>query len=416
MTTAKENAKSNKPKGDVAFSSFCAKFLPLEPTETIVKLIDNRTGAQYCECHIKAGRLVEFATPDAPLDLDEPDYRANRELVTNAPAFETMKADAIARRSFSNIVTEYMPEPDPARPLKVIGGQHRFDAICEAHKHDVDEYHGVKVYFELTMDQRLDVQLISNTNIAISGDLFDRMQETVKGPELREWCQSVGLLESGTDFADRRVRGGPISVQMARTFVVNYFAGKKQDHRKFDKIETTPDLCRTGQRDEVWEEIRAENPNLWKDEGLREAAQQFAALIKAQRDAFESASPKPKPDFPDKAMNPAVLAAWVYVAGALRSNQERLKRHFRLAESSGHDPLNAAALAAGRHKTDPANYRGLGYRTDAKERGRLVELFNFQAEHGKGIARATINAAIAQYHAKQAALEAQRARAKATGG
>ena len=416
MTTAKENAKSNKPKGSVAFSAFCAKFLPLEPPETLVMLVDNRTSAQYCECHIKASRLVDLATPDAPLDLDEPNYRANRELVTNAPAFATMKADAIAHRSFSNIVAEYTTESDPAHPLKVIGGQHRFEAIREAHNHDVDEYHGVKVYFDLTMDQRLDVQLISNTNIAISGDLFDRMQETVRGPELREWCQSVGLLESETDFSDRRIRGGPISVQMARTFIVNYFAGKKLDHTEFDKIETTPDLCQTGQRDEAWEEIRAENPKLWEDEGLRDAAKQFAALIKAQRDAFESASPKPKPDFPDKAMNPAVLAAWVYVAGVLHSNQERLKRHFRLAESSGHDPLNAAALAAGRHKTDPANYRGLGYRTDAKERGRLVELFNFQAEHGNGIAKGAITAAIAQYHAKQAALEAQRARAKATGG
>lgn len=212
MTTAKENAKSSGPKGDVAFSSFCLKFLPLEPLEppeTLVKLVDNRTGAQYCECHIKASRLADLATPDAPLDSDEPDYRANRELVTNAPAFATMKADAIAHRSFSNIVAEYTTETDPTHPLKIIGGQHRFEAIREAHKHNVDEYHGVKVYFDLTMDQRLDVQLISNTNIAISGDLFDRMQETVKGPELREWCQSVGLLESETDFADRRVRGGP---------------------------------------------------------------------------------------------------------------------------------------------------------------------------------------------------------------
>jgi hypothetical protein len=69
------------------------------------------------------------------------------------------------------------------------------------------------------------VQLISNTNIAISGDLFDRLQETSQGPQLRDWCQSAGLLEGGEDFADSYERGGTISVRMARTFITNYFKG-----------------------------------------------------------------------------------------------------------------------------------------------------------------------------------------------
>jgi hypothetical protein len=89
-----------------------------------------------------------------------------------------------------------------------------------------------------------------------------------------------------------------------------------------------------------------------------------------------------------------------------------LVRHFALSANGGRDPLNAAVLAAGRHKTDPPNYRGLGYRTDAKERGRFVELFNLQAESGKGITKPSVDAAIAQYHAKRAVLEAQQARAK----
>jgi hypothetical protein len=80
------------------------------------------------------------------------------------------------------------------------------------------------VYVGLNMQQRLDVQLISNTSIAISGDLFDRLQETLQGPALRDWCQFAGLLESGKDFADSYERGGPISVKMAKG-VLSYSLG-----------------------------------------------------------------------------------------------------------------------------------------------------------------------------------------------
>jgi hypothetical protein len=74
--------------------------------------------------------------------------------------------------------------------------------------------------------------------------------------------------------------------------------------------------------------------------------------------------------------------------------------------------LNAAALAKRRHKTDLDSYRGLGYRTDPKERGRLVELFYVQAEDGKGITASSVDIAIKKYHAKQAQLEVLKAQAK----
>jgi len=48
-------------------------------------------------------------------------------------------------------------------PIKVIDGQHRFEAIRFALENSVDVLHGVKVYFALDMPQRLDVQLISKT-------------------------------------------------------------------------------------------------------------------------------------------------------------------------------------------------------------------------------------------------------------
>jgi hypothetical protein len=407
----KQSSEKPLPKSE-AFENFLVVFEPLEAPH-IQLLTDYRTNARYCECHIKAEKLIEFGTTDVPLDPEEQaDYRANRELVEDAPAYERMLADAHERRTFSNIVTEYTTEFDKDTPLKVIGGQHRFQAIKAALEGGVNEYHGVKVYFDLNTDQRLDVQLISNTNIAISGDLFDRMHETVMGPQLRTWCQSVGLLNKGQDFADRRLRGGPISVQLARTFILNYFAGAQVDPKKFDVTETTPELCSTGQRDDDWEALRSKNQKLWEDKGLIRAGKEFAGLIAAQRGAFTKAKPRVPSDYPEKAMNPAILASWAFVAGMLQGNSVRLDRHYDLATTKGHDPLNAAALAKGRHKTDPENYRGLGYRTDAKERGRLTELFFLQTDKCGGITKNIIDVAIAKFHAKQATLEVEKLKAK----
>lgn len=394
--------------------AFAAEFAPLETHERLLELKDSRTGARYCECHIKASKIVSLGTIDVPLDPEEqPDYRANRDIVLNSSAFQTMKDDAKKKRSFSNIVAEYTKEFDVEHPLKIIGGQHRFEAIREALLVGVDEYHGVKVYLGLDITQRLDVQLISNTNIAISGDLFDRLQETFQGPQLREWSQNTGLLASGQDFADNYERGGPISVKMARTFISNYFKGMTVDSKKFELTDTTPVVCPTGGPDAEWEKLKADNPKLWTNERLTEAGREFAALVDAQREAFKNVTkPKPRPDYPEKAMNMAVMSAWAYVAGMLHANSTRLKRHFDLRKRVGKDPLNAAALAGGRHKSDAENYRGLGYRTDPRERGRFVELFNLQAEDGAGITPASIDIAIKQYHAKQAQLEVIRARGK----
>src|ERR1039457_3630714 len=54
----------------------------------------------------------------------------------------------------------------------------------------------------------------------------------------------------------------------------------------------------------------------------------------------KNTNPKPKPDYPEKALNIAVMSAWAYVAGMLRNNPTRLKRHFNLRNSTGKDPLN----------------------------------------------------------------------------
>jgi len=389
-------------------------FQPLEKRDQLFLLTDNRTGAKFVECHIRAEKLIELGTTDAPLDPEEQgEFRANREIVENAAAYSQMKADALQKRAFSNIVAEYNVDYVLEKPLKIVGGQHRFEAVRLAFLEGINEYHGIKLYFDLTLDQRLDVQLISNTNIAISSDLFDRMQETFRGPELRNWCSEVGILEPGQDFGDRKARGGPITVQFARTFISNFYLGKAVDPKKFDQTETNPIVCPGGAIDDAWDVLRSKHKNMWTDDGLKESGKQYARLVASQRSSFvKKKGVKVPPDFPEKATNMAVLAGWSFVAGVLQHNSQRLKRHYALADTVGRDPLNASALAKGRHKTDPENYRGLGYRVDPKERARFAELFWLQAEDGCGVTATRIDVAIKQYHAKQAIIEVAKAKQK----
>src|SRR5207302_1534816 len=132
-------------------------------------------------CHVKASKLLNLGTVDVPLDPErQAEYRANRAVVEDDAAFLKMKQDAAKGRSFSNIVAEYTKDFDSEHPLKIIGGQHRFEAIRSAKGQD--KYHGIKLYVDLNKNQRMDVQLISNTNIEIGRDLIDRILETAKGP------------------------------------------------------------------------------------------------------------------------------------------------------------------------------------------------------------------------------------------
>lgn len=336
-------------------------------------------------------------------------------MVADHAAFEQMRSDALEGRRFSNIVAEFVEGED--MPLKIIGGQHRFEAIKDAQEESVDIEHGVKVYFQLDNGQRLDVQIISNTNISVSKELLDRMYETLAGAELRDWCQSCGLLEKKQDFADKPGRGNPITVKEARSFICNYYLGKAVPSAEFPSRDTTPQLVDAGKRDpKIWKDTKQKNPELWSDKKLRSAGKSFAALRTAQMDAFldKTTGKYTGPaDFRHKAMNLALLAGWAFVAGCLADNPTRLKRHYALAEKAkSKDPLRADLLANGRHSTDPANYRGLGYRSDPKERGRFAELFWLQADKGSGITKNAIELAIQEYEAKQANLRAKAMRAK----
>jgi hypothetical protein len=127
---------------------FVGAFEPSESVDVLHLFVDARTLALYCECHVRGSKLVSLSTTDVPLDPEEqPEYRANREIVADHAAFMSMKEDALKRRSFSNIVAEFTTEFDEETPLKIVGGQHRFESIKEAVHAGVDELHGIKVYF-----------------------------------------------------------------------------------------------------------------------------------------------------------------------------------------------------------------------------------------------------------------------------
>jgi hypothetical protein len=390
--------------------NFVNLFQPLE--DDLIVMTDFFTKAYYIEVHILAQKMIGLGTIDVPLDPEEQsEYRANREVVEDHDAFLRMQEDAINGRTFSNIVAEFNTAFNEDKPLKIIGGQHRFIAIREALEKDIDHYHGIKLYFGLNIEQRLDVQLISNTNIAVASDLLDRMFETLKGPELRNWCQSTGLLLEGQDFSDKKQRTSHITVRLARTFIMSYIEGRKNKKKNYDKVNPTPIIAKTGSVDEAWETIRTNEKDLWSDTKILEAARQFAKLHLKQKEFFERKK-KNTLEFAYKAFNYSVLSSWAYIAGILEENEVRLKRHFELSMAEGGDPLNASALQKGRHKTDPDNYRGLGTRTDKKELGRLSELFFLQAEKGSGLNAALVDLAIKKYHAKLATLEVQEAEQK----
>ena len=406
MATYHEFVDDGNEEIEESVQAFVASMNPLEADRLLI-LKDHFTGAAFTECHLRADVITECGTTDVPLDPENaPEYRANRELATSHAAFERMKSDATEGRVFSNLVCEF--RDGAIKPLEVIGGQHRFDAICEALATEQNHYHGVKVYFSLNNEQRLDVQVISNTNITVPADLLDRMYATVEGTELRKWCQRVSLLEKGQDFADKNKREGPITVKEARTLIVNYFLGKRIGSKDFEESDTTPTVVETGTRSpKAWVDLLKSESEIWSDVGLKKAGREFARLLDAQLASFwndGSGRYDGKADQRYKAKNMALLSAWAFVAGALHDNEVRLKRHYNLAAST-REPLRSDLLAKGRHQTDPDNYRGLGFRSDPKERGRFAQLFWLHAEKDGGFTAKMVESAIKGYEAKRATIE-----------
>ena len=393
--TYDQNATSNE---DVI--QIIGEFLEQVPTlETvqdmpIVIFQDGVSGAYYIKCSLLASDAANLCDLNAKLDLDNPEsFKANRKLLLKHKTYKKMVEDASAGREFNDIIVEYNTDYASQTPLKVWGGQHRISAIKEGGVEN-NRYHGFRIYFNLTKRQRTEVALISNTNIAVSNDTFDRMvEETVFGDKLRKWCQRVGLLDRqwfqeiglsdiDEDFPDTGSRSEKMTVKRARSFVVNFYLGRQRgEHISSEELDHNvyePYLATTGVTvDPRYEEIMKQH-NILSDAALIRAGERFAALYKAQ---YRAVVENPKIDnrkwYRNKALIESVVCGWSYVAGLLQSHPERLENHYRIPKVTAQvlDPLNAEAMSRFKHDKDELTYRGLGTRSSSKDRRRIAQLF-----------------------------------------
>lgn len=346
---------------------------------------DGVKNSYYIRCTISGETMSKVISLDARLDPGSEDtFRDNREILLNNNTFLRMRLDAENSREFNDIIAEYVTSYQPEKPLKIWGGQHRSRAIMDAFKEKkVSRYHGFRVYFGLAKEQRNELALISNTSIAASNDLFDRqLEETYLGSHLRKWCVTVGLLKKGEDFPDVGSRAERITTQAARSFLVNFFMGKRTGEQlaadQLDRNVYEPYLCRTGifLDEEYLKLINEKGENLWTDKGAIAAGKAFASLHKAQYDAIRKSKTNFKV-FRMKALMPSVLSAWAYVAGLLQSHPERLKVHLTVPQppKGAPDPLNAEEMYKFRYYQDSDSSRGLGTRAVLKDRQRMAQVF-----------------------------------------
>lgn len=390
------------------FLNLCSPFEVINGGQLSI-YYDEKSEAYYLVCHLQGRELVSFCDLNAGIDVgDEEDtiYRLNRDITEDETAYKNMVEDALNGRSFEDMVVEYDTSYCEDRPLKVYGGQHRIKAISQAIERKGHVSHGIRVYFNLTRDQKVEIATINNTAIVVPNDLIDRMREQLLGSELRTWSQQVGLLNSGEDFADRKKPVAP-TVRIVRTIIVNYFRGLVAKEDDFHQ----PIVCKSGGLDDDYMEVR--NNINWDDENFLAMGKQYAHLHKKQRDIVTNREKDNLAEFARKAFSLAVVSSWAYAAGFFQSNPDHLRNHYMLTESAKapYDPLNATALSRARHKgIDPDTYRGLGTRVSANEIGRMLEVFIIQATKAadRGITPKIADAAIASFEAKRAKVEAEK--------
>ncbi len=277
-------------------------FRPLEFQNgaPLIALFDEKSGAYYVNCHLSGTHLASKTDLDAVLDPDDTDeYKLNRELIRDTYAYKAMERDARDGRRFEELVVEYDISYRPEKCLKVFGGQHRIQAIKQATKTKGDIHHGVRVYLGLSVSQRVEIATVNNTSIAVSADLLDRMREDLLGTELRSWCQQVGLLEKGADFADRRSAEGVPTVRIARTLVVNFHEGRNAKEDDY----LVPVVCSSGQElDKNYSKVRGAIE--WSDATLITMGKEFAGVHQTQREKILAKTQKRYIEFANKAIHP----------------------------------------------------------------------------------------------------------------
>jgi hypothetical protein len=365
---------------------FLAKINTLEVENDIPVFIfqDGVNNSYYIKCSIRADLSVDLCDSNARLDYaNAQPFRANRELLLKNKTYLKMESDAGKGREFNDIIVEYNTSYNQDKPLKIWGGQHRISAILRTEK-DINRYHGFRIFFNLNKQQRTEVALISNTNISVSNDTFDRMiEETNFGDKLRLWCQSVGFLKANEDFPDVGSTSEKITVKKARSFIVNYFLGKEKGEtileEDLDKQVYEPYLVETGVSVDSTYKEKMEQNDILIDQQLLEAGKKFLALQNAQYKAISESGNKElnKKAFKNKAMIESMLCGWSFVAGLLQTHKQRLANHYKIPKIAPKtiDPLNAEEMSKFKHDSDQATYRGLGTRSALKDRQRIAQLF-----------------------------------------
>ena len=391
---------------------FLSKFTPFELTinNKVPIFFDEKSGAYYITCHLKDIDFIQYCDLEASIDEDEEGvfYKLNRDIYFDDNAYKQMVMDASNGRSFEDLVIEYDKDYRPKKPLKIYGGQHRIKAIENAIKTGkTNIFHGLRIYFCLSKEQKVEIAIINNTSIAVSNDLIDRMREQELGSQLRNWGQLVGLLQENDDFADAR-NPNKLTVRIARTLIVNFYKGKKV--KNFADLHQ-PVLCTSGGIDESYLSIRNEID--WGDPELIEMGKNFAKLHSKQYEIVSNRNENNNAEFRRKALSYAVVASWSFAAGLFSRDDTLKKRFYSLPDNveSPEDPLNAKALSEARLKgTDPDTYRGLGTRSSSKELGRMLEVFIILViEDKRIISQRLANAAIKSYEAKKAKFDADKA-------
>jgi len=389
----------------------------IETLESIINIPftlfqDGKSEAYYIDCHISASTIKDKLDYEASLDPEEQDeIKANREFLPLHKLFVKMQDDAKKGRQFNDIIVEFLPNTHrPEKPLKIYGGQHRSISIEESIKQGMNRYHGFRVYFSLSVTQRNEIAQVSNANINVPVDLLDRMQETVIGPELRKWCKKIGLLSK--DFAERKNNDGIITARLARTFVVNFFLGTNQgniENRVYSSLigNEVNDIYLNWDR----------NTRIAKlaDKNLLAAGEQFARLHKKQIEKVKKDSDLSKTaEFRTKALTPSIISAWAFVAGILQSERKRLEKFYKLPDKTkSTNPLSAKEMSEYKHQSDPKTYRGLGTRTDKKERGKLIQLFLLYSEKQENsLTPNLIDAAVSTFLTQSLAEESKKKLAK----
>ena len=406
-----------EPNNEVLQSvdKFLTKFTPLEVANQIPLLLnfDKKSSAYYLICHLNGQVLSEFSDLEATIDNGDEDelYKLNRDITEDESAFIQMESDAKGGRSFEDIVLEFDLSYRENKPLKVYGGQHRIKAISKSLDVESSIPHGIRIYFCLSKEQKVEIAIVNNTSIAVPNDLLDRMQEQLLGSELRTWCQKVGLLENGQDFSDKRNPSIP-TVRIARTLILNYYKG-----RQSKSIEDfhQPIVCRSGGIDTEYEEIRSRIN--WDDPDLEKMGKEFARLHKIQSETVKNRETDNYAEYQRKAFSYAVVAGWSYAAGLFQRDKNVLDILYTIPNlvDPPDDPLNAKDLSEARLKgVDSDTYRGLGTRYSQNELGRVLELFIVMATKSKKrvINKELANAAIQSYEAKKATEKAEEALGK----